>query len=155
MYCPNQGRRKSKVISSTYCNAYLQYYVTYAILSGDYGNVTGRWKSTLRSNEGEQADMPEEYESKRIQVKGDEHFKEYAKTHPVPPAYERWIHARTVTFTCVRCKQEVTEVRFPGPTRYCAACAAVVKREKTRLRVQAARQRKKAVSETDASSETM
>jgi phosphopantetheine adenylyltransferase len=87
--------------------------------------------------------MPEEHESKPIKVYGDKHFKEYAKTHPVPPAYERWVNARSVTFTCIRCHQEVTEIRYPGPTTYCAACSLIVKREKTAARVKRVRAKRK------------
>lgn len=87
--------------------------------------------------------MPEKDELKTIKVYGDEHFKEYAKTHPVPPAYERRIHAEQITFTCEHCHQQITEVRFPGPVRYCSACAVLVKREKSRLRTQRSRQKAK------------
>jgi hypothetical protein len=87
--------------------------------------------------------MPEVDESKTIKVRGDEHFKEYAKTHPVPPAYERVIHAKSVTFICIRCHTSVTEVRFPGATTYCAACSIIMKREKTAARVKRVRAKRK------------
>src|SRR5947209_5160086 len=92
--------------------------------------------------------MPEQHESKIIKVYGDKHFKDYSKNHPVPPAYERQMHAQEVTFICQRCNQEITEVRFPGPIKYCSACAVLVKREKTRARVRAVRQKKRALRET-------
>ena len=84
--------------------------------------------------------MPEEDESKFVKVYGDKHAK--ARSHPTV-AYERVIHTRSVTFTCIRCHQEVTEIRFPGPTTYCAACSVIVRREKTRARTRRSRQRKK------------
>jgi late competence protein required for DNA uptake (superfamily II DNA/RNA helicase) len=87
--------------------------------------------------------MPEEHESKFVKVYGDKHAREYAERHHAPPAYERMIHARSVTFTCIRCHQEVTEVRFPGPTTYCSECSVIVRREKNAARVRRARAKKK------------
>ncbi len=96
--------------------------------------------------------MPEQDEAKTIKVYGDKHFKEYRKTHPVPPAYERQVHARSVTFTCQRCQQDVTEVRFPGPRpAYCVTCAVVVKREKTAARTRRSRRSKKEQQELPSS----
>jgi hypothetical protein len=87
--------------------------------------------------------MPERDELKIIKVLGDKH----AKEKNADPAYQRYIHAQEVTFTCPRCNQEITEVRFPGHVKYCSSCSVIVKREKTRARVQAIRQRKKALPE--------
>ena len=58
--------------------------------------------------------MPEEHESKQIKVYGDKHFKEYARTHPVPAAYERYINARSVTFTCKKCARKSQRSAFQG-----------------------------------------
>src|SRR3989442_415973 len=101
---------------------------------------------------GQEQAMPEEDESKFVKIIGDKHAK--ARSHPTV-AYERVIHAKSVTFTCIRCKKKVTEVHFPGPTTYCAECSIIVRREKTAARTRRSRQRKKALSETDSSSETM
>jgi hypothetical protein len=49
--------------------------------------------------------------------------------------YTREVSAKLVTFTCARCgKQEMRE-KFPGRIEYCAECAPLVKKEKTRERV--------------------
>ncbi len=87
--------------------------------------------------------MLEKDDAQIVKVRGDQAAKDYADEHPAPPAYSRIIHAKEVTFTCIRCHQAVTEVRYPGPTTYCAACSIVVKREKTAARTRRSRSRKK------------
>jgi len=59
-------------------------------------------------------------------------------------AYRRTITASDVTYTCARCKQEVTKSLFPGRMPlYCDVCAKEVEREKTRARVARLRAGKK------------
>lgn len=61
--------------------------------------------------------------------------------------YKRTITASDVTYTCVKCGDQVTKALFPGATpQYCDNCALEVKREKTRARVQRLRAGKKQAS---------
>lgn len=49
--------------------------------------------------------------------------------------YTRRIKQRGVTFTCVACGREVTEMRYPGPKpKYCLDCVEVVRRRQARER---------------------
>jgi hypothetical protein len=59
------------------------------------------------------------------------------------PVYRRTVQTRSVTFTCQRCGQTVTQQRFPGPTpRYCGDwCRGQARRSRTRIRVQLFRAR--------------
>lgn len=62
-------------------------------------------------------------------------------------SYKRTITASDVTYTCARCKNDVTKSLFPGATPlYCDICAAEVKREQTRKRVRRLRAGKKHAS---------
>src|SRR5579884_3295891 len=54
------------------------------------------------------------------------------------PAYERTVAMREVTFTCIVCQQQVTQLRYPGPPpRYCsedcrAKQASILNQERVR-----------------------
>ncbi len=73
--------------------------------------------------------MHEEYDVKYVRI--------------AKPVTARLVGKREVTFTCQRCKQQVTQWRFPGPTpKYCETCQPIVQREKTRARVKRVRDRR-------------
>jgi hypothetical protein len=85
----------------------------------------------------------EDYPSyKIVPVYGDKVAKQ--RKHPTI-AYERKLQARLITFTCCVCKETVTQWRFPSKTPlYCKpACQEAARREKTRKRVQALRERRR------------
>jgi hypothetical protein len=84
--------------------------------------------------------MAEPNDVQIVKVYGDKHAK--ARSHPTV-AFERRIATREITFTCERCKAQVTEWHFPSKTPfYCATCSPIVKREKTAARVRRARNKK-------------
>lgn len=64
-------------------------------------------------------------------------------------AYQRTVHTRLVTFTCVQCGTTSTEQRFPGPLpRYCTeACRQQARRAGTLARVHRFRARQRAEKE--------
>ena len=60
-------------------------------------------------------------------------------------AYTRMIATREVIFTCVRCKQEQQERRYPGPIpKYCPVCRQQVIEEREERRIQQQRERRQA-----------
>lgn len=60
-------------------------------------------------------------------------------------AYTRTIATREITFTCVRCRKEQREWRYPGPLpRYCPSCRQQAAEEREALRVQRQREKRQA-----------
>lgn len=77
---------------------------------------------------------------KTIEVYGNKEARERGQG----VAYRRVISLRSVTVTCATCGQEETQERYPGPQpRYCSECVEKAARERTRLRVQKLRKRKR------------
>jgi hypothetical protein len=64
--------------------------------------------------------------------------------------YSRVITTREVTFQCCRCGATVTQMRYPSPKpMYCGdVCKSEVEKEKTLLRVQRLRERRKKAKES-------
>lgn len=84
-----------------------------------------------------------EGQSQFVSVYGDKFAKQ---RKGAIPAYVRMVNTRPVTFTCVRCNQEVTQERYPGRLpRYCGdICAGEAERAKTAERTRRYRERKAA-----------
>ena len=86
----------------------------------------------------------DEEQSQFVDVYGDQFAR--ARKNALP-AYQRIIHTRPITFTCIKCKQQVTQQRYPGRTPlYCGdICADEAEREKTAERTRRYRERKAAL----------
>jgi hypothetical protein len=95
-----------------------------------------------------------EYESKTVNVYGDK----FAREKNPLPAYQRQLATRPVTFTCVMCKQTVTQERYPGPTpRYCDVCKDEheVQRNEERIRKQREKRQTQAAQKSRATREVV
>jgi len=90
--------------------------------------------------------VPEKWEeripsSRVLEIVGDA----AAHERGAPPAYQRTIRTRLITFTCAGCRQTVTQQCFPGPApRYCSeTCREEARRQKTLERVRLLRDRRR------------
>ncbi|HEX7736494.1 MAG TPA: hypothetical protein VF458_16715, partial [Ktedonobacteraceae bacterium] len=121
------------------------------ILAGAGAEVPG--DGQVEELEIDQADQPEPRLSHVVYVIGSEE----AKGRGQQPAYSREVFTREVTFTCVVCKQTVTQQRYPGnPPLYCSdACKGERQRERTRERVAKHRKEKKKVIGNNPSQENV
>jgi hypothetical protein len=112
--------------------------------------VTGGPQALARSNDQVELretgrDNPPDLVQRRshiVEVVGSDE----AKKRGQQPAYSREVFTREVTFTCVVCKNTVTQQRYPGHTPlYCSeGCREERRRERTRERVARHREKKKA-----------
>jgi hypothetical protein len=89
---------------------------------------------------------PELPRSHVVEVVGSEEAKERGQQ----PAYTRTVSTREITFTCMVCKQTVTQQRYPGHTPlYCSdGCKGERQQEQIRERVARHREKKKAAGNT-------
>ncbi len=94
----------------------------------------------MNSDDFTSEDQGEE-QSQFVDVYGDQFAR--ARKNALP-AYQRIIHTRPVTFTCMKCNQTVTQQRYPGRTPlYCSdICAGEAERAKTAERTRRYRERK-------------
>ena len=93
--------------------------------------------------------FPQVGESQVVKVYGDKAMHQYIqarmeKGQSIPPAYERIVEQRQITFQCAQCKTTVTQWRYPsrGPS-YCSdACRDAAHLVQTKERVRRYRERK-------------
>lgn len=80
-------------------------------------------------------------ETQRVAVIGDEE----AHVRGAAPAFQRTRRTREMTFTCAWCRQAATQHRYPSPKpMYCSkTCEQEAQREKTRIRVQRLREKRR------------
>jgi hypothetical protein len=80
-------------------------------------------------------------ETTRVAVIGDEE----ARARGAAPAFQRTRATREITFKCAWCTQTVTQQRYPSPKpMYCSdTCEQEAQREKTRIRVQRLREKRR------------
>ncbi len=79
------------------------------------------------------------------EVYGDKEARERALSSGSPPALGRLVKAKSIAFACARCATQTQATCYPGAQpQYCEPCALIVRREKTRARVQKLRHKRKA-----------
>lgn len=87
------------------------------------------------------SDDQEVHGSKQIPVYGDKHS---GNREAGRIAFMRYIDEREVTFTCDRCKQSITQWRYPSRTpKYCDECRPLVRKDQIKERVRRSREREK------------